>query len=172
MSKKFIASSRLAALLAVGLAALAPSGAGAASAGRCGGLVGTYLTKNSVAGGSQRLTSRSLMSFASSGQIFFTDSGEGGEAGYAPFTDGRGAWRCLGGGKARATTLDFTLPAAGESKSRIGRLDMDFSYDAKNKTITGTGVLYFVPLTADPMQASELKDGRDFKLTGQRVEAP
>ena len=112
------------------------------------------------------------MPFTSSGQIFFTDSGEGGEAGYAPFTDGRGAWRCLGGGKARATTLDFTLPAAGESKSRIGRLDMDFSYDAKNKTITGTGVLYFVPLTADPMQASELKDGRDFKLTGQRVEAP
>ena len=90
MSKKFIASSRLAALLAVGLAALAPSGVGAASAGRCGGLVGTYLTKNSVAGGSQRLTSRSLMSFTSSGQIFFTDSGEGGEAGYAPFTDGRG----------------------------------------------------------------------------------
>ncbi len=62
--------------------------------------------------------------------------------------------------------MDFTLPAAGESKSRIGQLDMDFSYDAKNKTITGTGVLYFVPLTADPMQASELKDGRDFKLTG------
>ena len=68
--------------------------------------------------------------------------------------------------------MDFTLPAAGESKSRIGRLDMDFSYDVKNKTIIGTGVPYFVPLTADPMQASELKDGRDFKLTGQRVEAP
>jgi hypothetical protein len=112
------------------------------------------------------------MSFTRSGQIFFTDSGEGGEAGYAPFTDGRGAWRCLGGGKARATTLDFTLPAAGESKSRIGRLDMDFSYDAKNKTITGTGVLYFVPLTANPMQASELKDGRDFKLTGQPWRLP
>jgi hypothetical protein len=103
------------------------------------------------------------MSFTSSGQIFFTDSGEGGEAGYAPFTDGRGAWRCLGGGKARSTTLDFTLPAAGDSKPRIGRLDMNFSYDAKTKTITGTGVLYFVPLTADPMQPSELKDGRDFR---------
>jgi hypothetical protein len=44
----------------------------------CGGLVGTYLTKNSV-GGSQRL-SRSLISLTGSGQIFFTDSGEGGEA--------------------------------------------------------------------------------------------
>jgi hypothetical protein len=171
MSKTFSASSCLAALLATCLATSAPSGAGAASAGHCGGLVGTYLTKNSVAGGSQRLTSRSLMSFTSSGQIFFTDSGESGEAGYAPFTDGRGAWRCLGGGKARATTLDFTLPAAGDSKPRIGRLDMNFSYDAKTKTITGTGVLYFVPLTADPMQPSELKDGRDFELTGERVEA-
>lgn len=168
MSKMFTASSGLAALLALGIAASAPSSAGAASAGQCGGLVGTYLTKNS---GSQRLTSRSLMSFTSSGQIFFTDSGEGGEAGYAPFTDGRGAWRCLGGGKARATTLDFTLPAAGDSKPRIGRPDMNFSYDAKTKTITGTGVLYFVSLTSDPMQPSELKDGRDFELTGQRVEA-
>jgi hypothetical protein len=46
----------------------------------CGGLVGTYLTKNSVGGGSQRLSSRSLISLTGSGQIFFTDSGEGGEA--------------------------------------------------------------------------------------------
>jgi hypothetical protein len=172
MRKPLIISSRLAIALAAGLAASAPSGAHAASGEDCGGLVGTYLTKNSVAGASGQLTSRSLLSFTASGQIFFTDSGEGGEAGYAPFTDGRGAWRCLDDGKARATTLNFTLPAAGEPKARIGRLDMDFSYDARAKTIAGTGILYFLPLTADPMQAGELKDGRDFKITGQRVDAP
>lgn len=123
MGKPFITPSVLTVAVAAGLAASAPSGVRAESARDCGGLVG------SVAGGSQRLSSRSLISFTGSGHIFFTDSGEGGEAGYAPFTDGRGAWRCLGGGKARATTLDFTR-ATGDSKAKIGRLEMDFSYDA------------------------------------------
>jgi hypothetical protein len=49
MSKTFSASSCLAALLAICLATSAPSGAGAASAGHCGGLVGTYLKSKETA---------------------------------------------------------------------------------------------------------------------------
>jgi hypothetical protein len=52
--------------------------------------------------------------------------------------------------------LGLRIPRGGRLEAQIGRLEMDFSYDAKAKTISGTGVLHFVPLAADPMQPSEL----------------
>jgi hypothetical protein len=120
-------------------------------------------------------TSRSLISIGRFGLILFTDSGEGGEAGFAPFTDGRGTWRCVSGEgeapKASATTLDFTAPTAESPKGGIGRLDFELTYDAASKTIDGTATLYLIPLGSDPLVAGALKDGRQFAITGQRVEA-
>jgi hypothetical protein len=59
--------------------------------GGCKSLLGTYLTTNKPKGESgDRITSRSLLSLAPAHLALFTDSGEGGEAGFAPFTDGRG----------------------------------------------------------------------------------
>jgi hypothetical protein len=67
-----------------------------AEAGACHDLVGTYLTKNYAKGDSGgNFTSRSLIALSGGGLASFTDSGEGGEAGFGPFTDGRGSWRCL-----------------------------------------------------------------------------
>ena len=60
-----------------------------------------------------------------SGLASFTDSGEGGEAGFGPFTDGRGWWQCLED-KEHAVTLDFTTP----TKAEIGRLDLDLAYSS------------------------------------------
>jgi len=145
--------------------------------GACRGLTGTYLTKNVMKGESgDSFTSRSLISIGRFGLILFTDSGEGGEAGFAPFTDGRGSWRCVSGEgeapKASATTLDFTVPTAEGSKAEIGRLDFELTYDPASKPINGTATLYLVPLGSDPLVAGALKDGRQFAITGQRVEAP
>jgi hypothetical protein len=148
----------------------------AAKPDNCSQLVGTYLTRNFAKGAEESPTSRSLMSFVEGGQVLFVDSGEGGEKGFAPFTDGTGAWRCVveetGKTGARLMALDFTFVAQGDRKAQIGRLDIEVSYDETAKTISGTAVLYFLPLMSDPLSSAELGEGRYFKLTGVRVEAP
>ena len=98
--------------------------AGGKKTSACKEVIGTYLTKNMATEGTT--TSRSLLSLSSAHLALFTDSGEGGEAGFAPFTDGRGTWICTqdsgGAPKITATTLDFTAATADE-KGGIGRLD-------------------------------------------------
>jgi hypothetical protein len=113
-----------------------------AESSACHDLVGTYLTKNFAKGESgANFTSRSLLALSGSGVASFTDSGEGGEAGFGPFTDGRGSWRCIDANKLHAVTLDFTTPTAEAPKADIGRLDFDLAYDAASKTIKGTATL-------------------------------
>jgi ketosteroid isomerase-like protein len=141
--------------------------------GACRGVAGTYLTRNVMKGGSaDSFTSRSLITLGRGGLVLFTDSGEGGEAGFAPFTEGRGAWRCQPFGEIGATTLDFTVPTASKSHAEIGRLDFKLTYDAAGQTLRGAATLYLIPLGQDPLAAGELKDGRQFEITGQRVAAP
>jgi hypothetical protein len=139
----------------------------------CKHLVGTYLTKNKPADeAADKFTSRSLISLAGAHLILFTDSGEGGEAGFAPFTDGRGSWHCFPDDedtiKVRATTLDFTAPAAG-SEGGIGRLDFDLVVAPEAGTLSGTATLYLVPLADDPLAEDRLKNGREFAIAGQRL---
>ncbi|HSD92758.1 MAG TPA: nuclear transport factor 2 family protein [Methyloceanibacter sp.] len=139
--------------------------------------IGTYLTKNKPKGESgDSFTSRSLLSLGSAHLALFTDSGEGGETGFAPFTGGRGNWYCRPGddGKlnVKATTLDFTAPEAGGQQGGIGRLDFDLTFDIAGKTLGGTATLYLLPLGGDPLDASALKDGREFEISGQSIGAP
>jgi hypothetical protein len=140
----------------------------------CRALAGTYLSKN-VAEGGGGIVSRSIISLDPSGIALFTDSGEGGEAGFAPFTDGRGTWQCLPGAdgapKARATTLDFTEPTDERPKAEIGRLDFDLAPGADD-ALSGTATLYLVPLDGDPLDDSALEDGRSCAITAERIEAP
>ena len=142
----------------------------------CRGLAGTYLSKNVVNGGDGSVISRSIISLDPSGIALFTDSGEGGEAGFAPFTDGRGTWQCVTGAdgtpKAHATTLDFTEPTEEHPKAGIGRLDFDLAAGPGEDALSGSATLYLVPLDADPLDESALKDGRQFEITSERVEAP
>jgi hypothetical protein len=158
--------------LAATLVLVGSAGSALAEAGACHELVGTYLTKNFVKGEtSGDFTSRSLIALSGSGQASFTDSGEGGEAGFGPFTDGRGAWRCIEANKARAVTLDFTTPTLDAPKADVGRLDFELAYDQASKTIKGTATLHLVPLGSDPLKPGE-GAGRQFEIVGQRVEAP
>lgn len=143
--------------------------------GACRRLAGTYLTKN-VAKGAGGVISRSLISLDPSGIALFTDSGEGGAAGFAPFTDGRGTWQCLPGEdgalRARATTLDFTEPTAEHPKAEIGRLDFELAAEPGSDALSGSATLYLVPLDADPLDESVLKDGRQFEITSELIEVP
>jgi hypothetical protein len=144
----------------------------AAEAGVCHDLVGTYLTKNFAKGETGgTFVSRSLIALSGSGQASFTDSGEGGEKGFGPFTDGRGSWRCVEANKVHAVTLDFTTPTAAAPKAEIGRLDFDLVYDPASRAIKGTARLSLVPLGSDPLKPAE-GGGREFDIVGQAVEVP
>jgi hypothetical protein len=165
----------LAILLSAGtFAARAEDGDGARDA--CKSLAGTYLSKNVAKDGDGSIISRSIISLDPSGIALFTDSGEGGEAGFAPFTDGRGTWQCVTGAdgtpKARATTLDFTEPTEEHPKAGIGRLDFEFAAGAGADELLGTATLYLLPLEANPLDEAALKDGRSFEIGAERVEAP
>ena len=157
---------------AAGLIVIGAARPAAAEAGACHDLVGTYLTKNFAKGETGAdFTSRSLIGLSGSGQASFTDSGEGGEKGFGPFTDGRGSWRCIEANKAHAVTLDFTTPTAEKPNAEIGRLDFDLVYDPASKTLKGTATLRLVPLGSDPLKPGE-GTGRQFEIAGQPVEAP
>jgi ketosteroid isomerase-like protein len=149
-------------------------GAKGPKAAPCKELMGTYLTKNAAKGASE-VASRSLLSFGSGGIVSFADSGEGGESGFAPFTEGSGTWRCMAGAngdaKVKATTFDFTEPAGGV-KGEIGRLDFDLAYDAGKRTLKGGAVLNLLPLSDDPLKPGKPAGGRAFEIVAQRIPAP
>ena len=152
--------------LAATLVLFSLSDRASAEAGACHDLVGTYLTKNFAKGAeSGDFTSRSLIALSGSGQASFTDSGEGGEKGFGPFTDGRGSWRCTEANKAHAITLDFTTPTAEAPKAEIGRLDLDLTMMPPSKTIKGTATLRLVPLGSDPLAPGEIGSGRQFEIS-------
>ena len=143
----------------------------------CNAAVGTFLTKSFKEGASgDDYIARSLFSLTNGGHAFFTDSGQRGEAGYRPFSDGRGAWRCVSGadGKSRfqAVILDFVFKTEDDQSEEIGRLDFDAVVDDKTGKLESRATLYFVPLGANPMHASTLGEGQKFELVGEKIAAP
>jgi hypothetical protein len=140
----------------------------------CFDAVGTYLTTN-INPINGKIVGRSLISLTNGGHFFLTDSNEGGDAGYAPFTEGRGAWRCLSdeAGKLhmRATVLDMTHKTTDFPEQKIVRLDYDATYDEAGGMLNADVKLYFMPIDADPMDASSLNEPIPNQISGIRVTA-
>jgi|GEM_PF-2716986 len=143
----------------------------------CSDAVGTFLTRrvNQTVAGAEHV-GRSLLSLTGGGHAFFTDSAQGGVAGFQPFTDGRGAWRCVSGdtGTMRFTALilDFTFPNADLPDPSIARLDIEATYDRSINTLTGKTTLAFVPLDGNPMDETQLRDRLTYDFTGSRILLP
>jgi hypothetical protein len=140
----------------------------------CFDAVGTFLTTNTNPT-SGKTVGRSLISLTNGGHFFLTDSNEGGEAGFAPFTEGRGAWRCVSdeAGKLHimATVLDMTHKTTDFPEQRIVRLDYDATYDEARGILSADVKLYFMPIDADPMDAANLQNPTPNQITGVRVTA-
>ena len=143
---------------------------------KCFDAVGTYLTTNYAKDEHGKFISRSLISLTNGGHAFFTDSGEAGEPGFGPFSDGRGAWRCVSNEKGvtrfLATVLDFTFITPSTPKQQIGRLDIDASFDAAAEKLSGTMALYLVPFDGDPLKKSNLKEAATGNFEAQKFIAP
>jgi hypothetical protein len=142
----------------------------------CLDAVGTYLTTNPASDQPGGFASRSLISLTNGGHSFFTDSGQEGGAGFAPFTEGRGAWRCVSHDgnvtRLRATIIDFTLVTADWPTQHIGRLDIDATYDKDAGKLSGTLALSLAPIDADPMNEADLKKIADGPFDGYKITAP
>jgi hypothetical protein len=156
---------------------MSPASAAEEEISECIDAVGTYLTTNvRSASDANQIVSRSLLSLTNGGHAFFTDSGEAGEPGYQPFSDGRGAWRCLSSEGGRdsfsAIILDFTFGSAGDRDQQIARLDLQASFDAASQRLEGKVTLSFVPLAGDPFDPDALSDQTAFTFTGRKLEAP
>ncbi len=141
----------------------------------CAGAVGTFLTQDTQQGGDgDPVIARSLIALTNGGHVIFVDSGERGEPGYAPFSDGLGRWRCLSkegeSPKLRAIILDFTLPIEGGRE--IARLDLEGTVDASSGTLTATATLSFYPLEGDPLTGGATGNGGQFVVIGHKVVAP
>jgi hypothetical protein len=141
----------------------------------CNAAVGTFLTTN-VNPDSGKVVGRSLVSLTNGGHVFVTGSNQGGSGQFAPFTDAHGAWRCVsdenGRFHIRATVVDFTHPTAKFTNQKIARLDYDGTYDEASDRLSADVRLYFMPIDANPMDKTSLKDAIRNRVTGIRVTAP
>ena len=143
----------------------------------CAEAVGTFLMRrvNQGVTGPESV-GRSLLSLTNGGHAFFTDSAAGGIADFQPFSDGRGAWRCVSGdaGTMRFTALilDFTFPTADRPDPLIARLDIEAVYDSSSNALTGKTALGFVPLAGNPMDETQLANRLTYDFTGSRIVLP
>jgi len=140
----------------------------------CFDAVGTFLTTN-INPDDGADVGRSLISLTNGGHFFLTDSNEGGEAGFAPFTEGRGAWRCVSDESGElhilATVLDFTHKTEAFPEQKIARLNYDAVYDEESGKLSADVKIYFMPIDADPMDPANLKDPILNHISGTRVAA-
>jgi hypothetical protein len=162
-------------ILAGATALVAAGAAQAQESGRpladCAGAVGTWLTTNPG-----KEPSRSLVSLTADGLVLFADSGEGGGAGFAPFTGSHGAWRCVaadaGSLQLSAIMLDFTLATVDWPNQQIGRLDIAATVDTKKGGMSGTMKLFLAGLNDDPIGNAKLVEDAEGEFTAVRVTAP
>ena len=165
----------VAGVLLAGATVLVAAGAAQAQDGRpladCAGAVGTWLTTNPG-----KEPSRSLLSLTADGLVLFADSGEGGGAGFAPFTGSHGAWRCMaadaGALQLSATMLDFTLPTVDWPNQKIGRLDITATVDTTKGGMSGTMKLFLAELDDDPLADAKLVEDAEGTFTAVRIAAP
>ena len=143
----------------------------------CVNAVGTYLTRRSIkVEGKPDMVMRSLVSLTNDGQVFFTDSSEGGVLDYQPFSDGRGVWKCLsadnGTLRLSALILDFTFPNKADPDAKIARLDIAAEIMQVSGEISGRTTIGFAPLDGNPLDRSQLTDPIEYTFTGIKVVMP
>lgn len=139
----------------------------------CFGAVGTYIAEKTVASAD---AGPSLISLTNGGHAFLVDANQAGVEGYAPFSDGLGAWRCIAADPdtihIHATVMDFTFVTADHPEQQIARLDYTVAYDVESEVFQGTAELYFLPLHSDPTDRDALPEpALTIDLTGVRVTA-
>lgn len=139
----------------------------------CFDAVGTYIAEKTVASAD---AGPSLISLTNGGHAFLVDANEAGVEGYAPFSDGLGAWRCVAADAdtihIHATVMDFTFITEDHPEQQIARLDYTVAYDLDSEVFQGTAELFFLPLHSDPTDRDALPEpALTIDLSGVRVTA-
>ena len=140
----------------------------------CLDAVGTYLTKRTVQIDGKTRVDRGLIALTNGGHAFVTDSAEGGVAGYQPFSDGRGSWRCLGheDGKAKLKIVmfDFTTSPDADADRYMARVTTLADADPKTGEVTGSTNVEFLAIDAAPDSKETARPSVGYEFTGVKLE--
>lgn len=140
----------------------------------CFDAVGTFLTTNTDVE-TKEVTSRGLISLTNGGHFFRTDSNEGGTPGYAPFSETRGAWRCVSDDNGMlhivATGIDFSHKTSEFPDQTLARIDYDAVYNEDSDSLAGNFTFYFLPINGNPMEKAAPGKVRGFTFDSIRVTA-
>ncbi|MES0807860.1 hypothetical protein ABLO27_00155 [Roseibium sp. SCPC15] len=141
--------------------------------GGCLNAVGTYLTKRVVKIKEKTRVDRGLIALTNGGHAFVTDSAEGGVAGYQPFSDGRGSWKCLGhtDGKAKLKIVmfDFTTSPNADDNRYMARITTLAEASPDTGDVTGSTTVEFLSIDADPDSTETVRDPVSYDFTGVRL---
>jgi len=139
----------------------------------CLDAVGTYMTKRSSEQEGKARIDRGLIAITNGGHAFVTDSAQGGLEGYQPFSDGRGAWRCLGKqdgkDKIKIITFDFTTTPNATTDRLIARVTVEAVSDPQTGTISGKSLVEFLAIDADPYTTDTVRPSVPYDFTGVRI---
>ncbi|MEM8551516.1 MAG: hypothetical protein AAGF45_03990 [Pseudomonadota bacterium] len=137
----------------------------------CAPLVGTFLTMKLIDGKpAPEEEGRSLISLTSGGQAFLSDSAQGGDLEFAPFSDARGAWTCSSGDAGlswRATMVDFTFRNEMHEEQFVVRVELTGALD-QGADMTGEAKIHFYPLADDPFTGTPEKS-LAYVFNGQKI---
>ncbi|MCV0426240.1 MAG: hypothetical protein K5905_12260 [Roseibium sp.] len=140
----------------------------------CLDAVGTYLTKRTVTIDEKTRVDRGLIALTNGGHAFVTDSAEGGVAGYQPFSDGRGSWRCLGHedgkSKLKIVMFDFTTSPDANADRYMARVTTLADADPETGEVTGLTTVEFLAIDASPDTTDTVRPSVGYDFTGVRLE--
>jgi hypothetical protein len=129
---------------------------------------GTYLTTILDAKG--QFASRGVITLTADGNIFVTDSNQGGVARvFNPFGDTQGVYTCTGNREIRATGVNFGFSGP-DGVNDIARSDIKAMFNQSTQSVQGTITVRAFALNANPLKEEGLVVGTS-TFTGQRVEA-
>jgi hypothetical protein len=136
---------------------------------RCSSAIaGTYLT--TILDPNGQFASRGVITLTADGNIFITDSNQGGIPGvFNPFGDTQGAYTCTNNRAISAIGINFGFSGP-DGVNDIARSDILATFDQAAQVVQGTTTVSSFDLNANPLEGGGSVVGT-FSITGQRVEA-
>ncbi len=129
-------------------------------------VTGTYLTTIFEANG--KFASRGVITLEQDGNIFVTDSNQGGVEGvFNPFGDTQGAYTCTSNQEISAIGINFGFSGP-DGANDIARSDIRATFNQLTQAVQGTITVRSFALNANPLEEEGSVVGT-FPFTAQRV---
>ncbi len=127
---------------------------------------GSYLT--TIVDAKGKFSSRGVISFSEDGNLFVTDSNQGGVQGvFNPFGDTQGSYTCTSNREIRAVGINFGFSGP-NGVNDIARSDIQATLNQQSMELQGIITVSSFALDANPLKGAGSVVG-SFQFTGQRI---